>query len=136
MTTRRRLWPSVAGLILLVTACGGSPAMPAPSVVPGTGVAITATAGPTCPVEEPGDPACAPRPVAGATVLILDGQGQTVATVVLDDTGSGSAALPPGDYVIEAQPANGLMGTPELVNATVISGALTRAELAYDTGIR
>ncbi len=52
-----------------------------PSAPPGTGLAITAAAGPTCPVEKiPPDPACAPRPVAGATILIKAGAGTIVAT--------------------------------------------------------
>ncbi len=35
-----------------------------------TGVSGRVTAGPTCPVERPGDPACQPRPVAGAVLVV------------------------------------------------------------------
>ena len=132
MKTHSRLW-LVLGLLLLVAACGSA----APSVPPGTGLAITAAAGPVCPVERvPPDPACAPRPVAGATVVVLDGQGKTVATVVLDDKGLANVPLAAGNYVVQAQPANGLMGTPEAQNVTVVDGAMTPVLLAYDTGIR
>ena len=134
MSTHRRLWPLIAVLALLMVACGTSGAAPAP---PGTGLSITAAAGPTCPVERvPPDPACAPRPVAGATILVKDAQGKTVATLVTDATGIASAALPGGNYVVEPQPAAGLMGTAESQKVTVVNGAMTPVLLAYDTGIR
>jgi hypothetical protein len=139
MTSQRRSSSFIAVLILLglvIAACATSPGAPRPTAVPGTGLAITALAGPTCPVERPGDPACAPRPVAGATVIVVDGQGTSVATVVLDALGAAAVDLPPGDYVVQAQPADGLMGTPGPVNVTVVDGALTPVALAYDTGIR
>jgi len=136
MKTHRRPWPFLAVLVLLIAACGGAGG-PSPAVVPGTGLAITAGAGPTCPVEQqPPDPACAPRPVAGATILVLDGQGKTVATVVLDAKGTALVALPAGGYVVQPRPANGLMGTPEPQNVTIVDGTITPVALAYDTGIR
>ena len=132
----RPRWPFLIALALLVAACGGLSA-PAQLVDPGTGVAITAVAGPTCPVEtNPPDPACAPRPVAGATILILAGPGTTVATLVTDATGTARVALRPGEYVVAAQPGAGMMGTPEPQDVTVVAGKLTPVALAYDTGIR
>jgi hypothetical protein len=138
MNTQRRSSLIAAILAILVAVCTGA-CGPAPAVAPpGTGLAITALAGPVCPVERvPPDPACAPRPVAGATVLVLDGQRKTVATVVLDDRGMVALVpLPAGSYVVQAQPANGLMGTPEPQNVTVVDGTITPVVLAYDTGIR
>jgi hypothetical protein len=45
-----------------------------------TGIRGTALAGPVCQVETiPPDPACAPRPVAGAVILIRDASGTEVA---------------------------------------------------------
>jgi hypothetical protein len=135
MRTQRRLLPILAVLALLIVACGTSGA--APSAPPGTGLAITAAAGPTCPVETiPPDPACAPRPVAGATILVKDGQGKTVATAVTDANGTVLVALPAGDYAVEPQPAAGLMGTAAGQEATVVDGTMTPVLLAYDTGIR
>jgi len=137
MQTQRRSSPILAILAFLIavwaSACG-----PAPAVAPpGTGLNISAVAGPVCPVERvPPDPACAPRPVGGATVLVLDGQGKTVATVVLDDRGMALVPLPAGSYLVQAQPANGLMGTPEPQTVTVVDGTITPVALAYDTGIR
>jgi hypothetical protein len=133
MKTHRRIWPFFAALVLVIAACtGGS----IPPVAPGTGITFIAAAGPTCPVEQPGDPACAPRPVAGASIAILDGRGNTVATVVTDAQGSAFAAVPAGDYVVQPQPVEGLMGTAESQNVTVVDGAEASVSLAYDTGIR
>ncbi len=136
MTTARRASPLIVASILLLAACAIGPSAPTPAVVPGTGLAITALAGPTCPVERPGDPACAPRPVAGATVTVLDRQGIAVATVVLDAAGTAAVALPGGDYTVRAQPAAGLMGTPGPMDVAVVDGAMTPVALDYDTGIR
>jgi hypothetical protein len=131
MSTNRRPWSFVAALILTVAACTS-----APPVVPGTGLSMTALAGPTCPVETLGDPACAPRPVAGARVIVLDAQGKEVATVVLDVKGAGVVTLTAGKYVVRGQPAAGLMGTPEPMDVTIVDGQLTALVLSYDTGIR
>ncbi len=110
---------------------------PAPSPPPGTGVAITAAAGPTCPVETiPPDPACAPRPVAGAKILIKAGDGTIVATLETDANGAAIIDLFPGTYAVEPQPAAGLMGTAAAQTVTVVDGVLTPVLLAYDTGIR
>jgi hypothetical protein len=136
MKSRRPRWPFLIAIALLLMACGGLGA-PAQLIDPGTGLAITAVAGPTCPVESiPPDPACAPRPVAGATINILAGPGTTVATVVTDATGTARVALRPGDYVVAAQPTGGMMGTPEPQDVTVVDGTMTPVALAYDTGIR
>ena len=135
MSTRWRVWPLIAMLAVLIAACGTLG--PAPSPPPGTGVAITAAAGPTCPVERiPPDPACAPRPVADAKILIKAGDGTIVATLVTDANGAAIIDLFPGIYAVEPQPAAGLMGTAAAQKVTVVAGALTPVLLAYDTGIR
>jgi hypothetical protein len=93
-------------------------------------------AGPTCPVESsPPDPHCAPRQVAGATLVIQDAAGHTVATVVSDATGAFSLSLPPGDYVLVAQPVGGLMGTAPPLSFSV-AGSPVELTVGYDTGIR
>ena len=113
-------------------------AWPSPGGAAGqTGLMITAVAGPVCPVETvPPQPECAPRPVPGAVVAIRDGSGSEVARVTLDATGFAFVALPAGDYDLEGQAANGLMGGPTAAQATVIDGAATPVQLDYDTGIR
>lgn len=136
MHTNHRPWSFVAALILVLTiaACAGTTGAPSPPA--GTGLAISALAGPTCPVETLGDPACAPRPVAGAKVSIVDTEGREAATVVLDAKGAAVVALVAGRYVVRAQPAAGLMGTPEPMEVAVLDGRLTPVALSYDTGIR
>ena len=135
MRTHARVWPLIAALAVLVAACGILGTAPQPP--PGTGVTVTAAAGPTCPVETiPPDPACAPRPVAGATILIKAGEGTIVARLVTDANGIASVALMPGEYAVEPQPAAGLMGTAASQEVTVVAGAMASVLLAYDTGIR
>src|SRR5687767_14757340 len=110
MSTNGRTWSIIVLVVLALAAC--STGVPSPSAAPGTGLAITAVAGPVCPVETiPPDPACAPRPVAGATVVVQDGQGRAVATVELDAGGAAMVSLPAGDYVVQPHPVTGLMGT-------------------------
>lgn len=112
-------------------------AWPSPGGDGRTGLLITATAGPTCPVETvPPDPACAPRPVAGAVVVIRDETGLEVARVTLDATGFAMVEVPAGGYVAEPQPVEGYMGTAGPVSVTVVDGMATPVELGYDTGIR
>ena len=102
-----------------------------------TGVRGTVSAGPTCPVErEPPDPACAPRPVAGAVLVVTDAAGMEVARVSSAEDGTFSIELGPGAYRLTAQPADGLMGTPEPTDFQVEAGPMTELQVSYDTGIR
>jgi hypothetical protein len=119
----------------------GGGAVP-PLAIPAEGgpwIAGRALAGPTCPVAQvPPDPACADRPVAGAAVVIRDTDGARVAEVITAVDGSFLAAVPgPGRYVVEAQPVEGLMGTPAPFEVVVPAGAgsWAPADLGYNTGI-
>ena len=114
----------------------------APIAIPSSGgpwLVGVALAGPVCPVERnPPDPACAPRPVAGAVVVVRDSGGQVVAQAVTAADGTYRAAVPAGSVTVDAQPVAGLMRAPAPVSAVVPSGpaAWVRVDLAYDTGIR
>ena len=99
------------------------------------GIGGIALAGPVCPVERPGDPACAPRPVAGATVVIRDAAGNEAATATTGGDGRYEVGLPPGRYTVEGLPVEGLMGNPAPVEVEVGEGFVT-VDLPYDTGIR
>jgi hypothetical protein len=101
-----------------------------------TGVSITAAAGPVCPVEKPNDPACAPRPVRGAIVHIVDDSGQVIGSAVTAPDGRVIITVAPGDYTITADAVEGLMGTPAPVPVTVVEGTMAPVDLAFDTGIR
>jgi hypothetical protein len=97
-----------------------------------------ATAGPTCPVERnPPDPACAPRPVAGALLVIQDRAGAEVARVTTGKDGRFSVALAPGAYRLVPQAVGGFMGTAGPILFQVEAGQATPPlEVSYDTGIR
>jgi hypothetical protein len=133
------------GAVSLVSESGS----PVPSGVPGsggggttggilpggTGIQGRVLAGPTCPVVTANDPSCNDRPVAGATLVVLDARGTEVARVVTDVNGHYEVTLPNGPYTIEPQPVDGFMRTADPVPATVADDVLT-IDIGYDTGIR
>ncbi len=128
------------GVVALVSE-GGAPvpadAWPSPIGAGQTGIAGVAVAGPVCPVETvPPDPACAPRPVPDAVVVIRDGGGSEVARVVTAADGSFFVELPAGDYFVEPQAVDGLLGTAGSQNVTVVDRSAAAIQLDYDTGIR
>jgi hypothetical protein len=101
-----------------------------------SGVGGQVTAGPTCPVERPGDPACVARPVANAVLVVTGADDSEVARFTTDASGLFRIALPAGSYTLTPQPVAGLMGTPAPEPFTVSAGRLTVVALGYDTGIR
>ena len=109
---------------------------PSPIGMSGPGIGGTTVAGPVCPVETIGDPACAPRPVADATIVVLDGSGTEVARTVSGVDGAFYVAVAAGDYTVTAEAVDGLMGTPEPTTVAVSEGAVVQVQLGYDTGIR
>lgn len=112
-------------------------AWPSPGGDGRTGLAITATAGPTCPVERiPPDRECAPRVVPGAVVVVRDATGAEVARVTLDAGGFAFLELPAGAYQVEGLAVTDLMGAPAPAAVTVVAGASTAVALGYETGIR
>jgi hypothetical protein len=120
---------------------GGDSSVP-PVPIPSTGgpwLVGVATAGPVCPVERiPPDPACAPRPVVGATIAVLDPGGREMASAITGADGTYRVAVPAGSVRVEAAPVTGLMRMPAPIDAVVPAGpgAWLRVDLAYDTGIR
>ena len=128
----RHIWLVLVAVAVLLAACGPSPS---PVASPTGGISGLALSGPTCPVERPGDPACAPRPVAGATILIRDAAGADVATIVTDAAGQFHVDLPPGVYTVAGQPVESLMGNPAPLDVEISDGEVA-VELSYDTGIR
>ena len=101
-----------------------------------TGLGGRALGGPTCPVERPGDPACAPRLVAGATLVVRGADGTEVARLVTDASGLFRFDLPAGDYTLEAGAVDGFMRAPGVQSFTVVDGTQTWLDAQYDTGIR
>lgn len=144
---RARLVAAVAFLLLALAACmapagstSGSPT-PLPAGSPAATVTGIATAGPVCPVERPGDPACAARPVGGATIVVTRPDGSEVARVTTAADGRFSLDLSAGNYVLVPQQVEGMMGTAQPVPFTVGSSdqpgqSPNPLQVQYDTGIR
>jgi hypothetical protein len=108
---------------------------PSPAGTGKTGILGTAVAGPTCPVERPGDVSCLPRPVAGAEAIVTDEGGAEVARAFTDGAGRFFVELGAGSYRVVAQPVEGLMAYPDPIEVQVTEGEAV-VELPYDTGIR
>lgn len=129
----KHIVPLVGLLIILAACAGGEP--PAPAGSPGTGISGVAVAGPTCPVEQPGDSACAPHPVEGAVIVVTDPSGEQVGQATTDADGRFFVTLPAGRYRLTAGDVDGLTGAPAPMEVVVSDGAAS-VELSYDTGIR
>ena len=108
----------------------GSSALIVPS---GTGVYGLVTAGPTCPVEQVGNP-CPPRPVS-AEVDVQDVDGHTSASTFTDSAGHYSLSVKPGSYTLVVVTGNSFPRCPR-EPALITSGAPLRADVSCDTGIR
>jgi len=124
---------SAAGRVTL----RGETGNPLPSAAPG--VSGIVTAGPVCPVERiPPDPQCAPRPVAGAVLVILDAGGREIGRATSGADGWYRLDLAPGSYSLAAQPVQGLMRAPSPISFNVDAGSdgPVRVDVGYDTGIR
>jgi hypothetical protein len=131
--------PRAAALILVAVLVAACTTAAAPSIAGGTTIHGSVTAGPVCPVERPGDSACAPRPVAGAVIVATTPGGKEVARVTSATDGSFALDLPAGDYVLVPQPVTGLMSTAQPLSISVpATGSPTPTPLSvrYDTGIR
>jgi len=123
--------------VLAVPSCFPT-APPTPGDGP-TSIAVTAIAGPICPVErDPPDPSCAPRPVEGAPIFVqpADGRDILVAQGTTGADGTVAIDVPPGDYIVPGGDVEGLMGRPEPVTVTLVAGNSEIVVLTYDTGIR
>ncbi|MHB8397996.1 MAG: hypothetical protein ACYDCI_03585 [Candidatus Limnocylindrales bacterium] len=125
---------SLAVAALLLAGCTVAPGAGGGGIV----VVGTVLAGPTCPVQRPGDSACADRPVAGAVLDVTTVGGAEVARVTSDGAGGFQVTLPVGAYVLVPQPVPGLLGTAPPVAFTVSASGSSPASLdvSYDTGIR
>jgi hypothetical protein len=137
----RTVWlVALAAVLVVLAACTPSSGR-GPSTSQSSEQTVTgrATAAPTCPVERnPPDPACAPRPVAGAVLVIQDSvTGREVTRVTTDSDGRFAITMAPGTYRLVPQPVSGLMGGGRPMDFQVSTGRATPAlEVSYDTGIR
>lgn len=126
-------------VVLSITACGTETLSdedltprPSASITAGSGIEGEVSAGPTCPVEQPGMD-CAPRPVTDATVRAVDNAGREAATATTDDAGEYGMRLDPGSYVVSATSPTVFGCDDEQVT---IAGGYTKVDISCDTGIR
>jgi hypothetical protein len=138
----------MAAVLLGLAACSapaasssGSPATTVAASSAAGNLSGVATAGPVCPVERPGDSACAPRPVVGAVIVVTRPDGTELARVTTALDGRFSLELPAGEYLLVPQPVEGLHGTASAVPFTVGSTdqpgpSPSLLHVEYDTGIR
>ena len=129
----------VAALVaLLAAAC--SPAPTAESGGPPQAIVGSVTAGPICPVERnPPQSGCAPRPVAGALIVLDDSTGREVARTTSGPDGRYRITVATaGAFSVRGLPVAGLMGAPRPVTITLAAGigGVQTVNLEYDTGIR
>jgi hypothetical protein len=129
----------LAAAVAISIACGPS-STPGPSSageasIGPVGFRGHTVAGPVCPVVRPNDPACADRPIAGATIHVLDANGTEIARLVSDATGGFGLAVPAGTYRLVADPVEGALRAPAAATVEVGTG-ISEIDLAYDTGIR
>jgi hypothetical protein len=115
-------------IVAIPVACGGDD----PSSPTGT-VRGTVLAGPTCPVEQPGQD-CAPTPVSGRVDLVRDGVTLASATIAADGTFSLDA--PAGEATLVVNAGDGPFPSCPETRVKVITDEVVVVDIACDTGIR
>jgi len=149
----------IAALCLVLAACGGPSGSPSGSIASsgttgtagpvsaprlsttiaasagpaGTGAYGYVTAGPTCPVQQAGQP-CPPQPVS-AQVEARDSAGAAAASTHTDASGRFLLVLPPGSYTLVVTTGSTYPRCPD-TPVTVRSASMTRADISCDTGMR
>jgi len=91
-------------------------------------------AGPTCPVEQPGDINCQPKPVQGKVQFRQD--DHVVSSVVIDAAGEFAVEIPAGTYTVTVDTGDNIfpMCSPDEVE--VRTNVNSVVEILCDTGIR
>ncbi|MEO7371717.1 MAG: hypothetical protein ABIZ69_12680 [Ilumatobacteraceae bacterium] len=93
-----------------------------------------AFAGPTCPVEQPGDPNCQPKPVRGSAQFAQG--GHVVRSARIDASGAFAAEVPAGTYSVTVDTGGNAFPVCAAIEVEVRADADAVAEISCDTGIR
>ena len=120
----------VVAAVLLIVGCGTT----GPQSGSNGRVSGHVLAGPTCPVERPGDPGCRPKPVQGS-VQFAQGE-HLVRSVRIDAGGAFVAAIPAGTYTVTVDTGGNAFPVCAPVEVEVRPDAEAVAEISCDTGIR
>ena len=116
---------------LLLSACGGQEE----EVAPASGIEGRVLLGPRCPVVREGPP-CPDAPYQATIDLLTADQSRNVATFTTDGQGRFHVPLPPGDYYLDPQPADGPFPRPVPQTVTVPPDRFLDITIQYDTGVR
>jgi hypothetical protein len=101
----------------------------------GTGtVSGDVLAGPTCPVERPGDPDCLPVAVDGMVNFVQN--DEIVASQAIDTTGHYALDLAPGSYTVRVDVGEAPFPSCPSLEVVVEQGAESTINIDCDTGIR
>jgi hypothetical protein len=93
--------------------------------------------GDICPhVTVPPSPDCAPKPLAGARLRLLNAAGQTVSAGRSGADGKVRLRAPAGTYTLVARPVSGGRITPKPQGVTLARGVKRSLVLTYFTGIQ
>lgn len=93
-----------------------------------------ALADPTCPVEQPGDINCQPKPVQGSVQFEQD--GHVVRTVDINVGGDFATEIPAGIYTVTVDVGDNIFPVCSPVEVEVQANADAVVEISCDTGIR
>lgn len=114
----------------LIAGCGST--SPSAGVI--GRVSGRALAGPTCPVERPGDPNCQPKPVQGSVQFAQE--DHLVSSVPIDADGTFAAEIPAGTYTVKVDTGATAFPVCAPVEIEVRAGVDAVVEISCDTGIR
>ena len=120
----------VVAAVSLIVGCGTT----SPQSGSNGRVSGHALAGPTCPVEQPGDPNCQPKPVQGS-VQFAQGE-HVVSSARIDASGAFAAEIPVGTYTVSVDIGDNAFPVCAPVEVEVRADVDAVAEISCDTGIR
>ena len=121
---------TVVAAVSLIVGCGAA----SPQRGSNGRVSGHVLAGPTCPVEQPGDPNCEPKPVQGS-VQFAQGE-RVVSSARIDARGAFAAEIPVGTYTVTVDTGDNAFPVCAPVEVEVRADADAVAEISCDTGIR
>lgn len=123
-------WLSVVVVVSLIGGCGqASHSDGSKSRVRGQ-----VLAGPTCPVERPGDTNCEPAPVQGTIKFTHD--GDVVDSVKIDPIGDYSIEIRAGSYTLTIDIGDNIFPSCLPVDVEVLANVEMEVDVFCDTGIR
>jgi hypothetical protein len=125
------LLAAVLALTLALASCAG-PGDPAAESA-GSGIRGRVVIVPTCPVETVASP-CAPKPVA--TTVVVEPEDGNLRRVQTEADGIFRIGLPPGRYLVSAQPPPGTMLVPVPHPVTVEAGGYSRVTVVLNSRLR